>query len=405
MNSRQIIFTILFAILFAVLGLIGVVQYWQSGQARPLFPEASLFSFAEDFSLSEDPQAIQPHLDIPAIDTQTQTAQENGRTPANISGEGDREISNIDIAPEQLVAGTSISSWEEFFAAYHPGPVTLPSATLLASPDSLYLRAVQSPDLYPLRNWEVPFRDIDGKAVLAIEAPEKKMLYQKNIFEPLPIASISKLMTALVAAETLALEEPVVVSKAAVETPHEAGGLVVGETLTVHQLLYTLLLESSNDAAVALEEAFDLRRTEKDQTFVVVMNKRAQELGLASAFFEEPTGLSEKNVASAHDVASMMFAAYEHYTLRTIMGTSVYETKSKEDFAHRWVNSNSLLGAMPGIVAGKTGYTEEAGECMALVTKRSDEEVVITVVLGSTNRVQAMSDLLGWLKEGYIWSD
>ena len=405
MQSRQIIFTITFAILFAILGLIGVVQYWQSGKAKPLFPEASLFSFMADFSLvgEGEPEAVQPPLEEPVADAQPQIVQETSQAQETILGEGDKEASDTGDTPEPIAPASIINSWEEFFASYYPDPATLPTATLLTSSQSLFLRAVQSPDFYPLRNWEVAFRDIDGKAVLALEAPEKKMLYQENIFEPLPIASISKLITALVAAENLSLDEPVVVSKTAVETPHEAGGLVVGETLTVQQLLYALLLESSNDAAVALEEAFNLRRTEKDHTFVVAMNTRAQALGLASAFFEEPTGLSEKNVASAHDVGSMMFAAYQHSALRAIMGTSVHETKSKEGFAHRWVNSNSLLGAMPGIVAGKTGYTEEAGECMVLVTKRDNDDVVITVVLGSTNRVQAMSDLLNWLKEAYIW--
>ena len=157
-------------------------------------------------------------------------------------------------------------------------------------------------------------------------------------------------MTALVSAGNLPLAEEVVISKAAVGTVGEAGRLAVDETLTVQQLLHALLLESSNDAAVALEETFNLRRTEKENTFTAAMNQMAKDLSLNNAIFSEPTGLSEDNVASAYDVALLMSAAYQNETLRNIMVLSSYETKSKEGIAHRWVNSNSLLGALPGIV-------------------------------------------------------
>jgi len=298
---------------------------------------------------------------------------------------------------------TDDGSWEAFITNYYTKPATLPTPTYLTSSSNLFFQGIRSPALLPVRNWQIPFKDIDGLAVLAVEIPENKILYNKDIFVARPIASISKLMTALVTVENLSLTEEVLISKAAVETVGEAGRLAVDETLTVQQLLHALLLESSNDAAVALEEAFNLRRTEKKHTLIHAMNEKAKDLSLDSAAFEEPTGLNKGNRASAYDVALLMAAVYQNETLRDIMALSSYETRSKEGIAHRWVNSNSLLGAFPGIVAGKTGYTEEAGECMVIVTKLSSEQFVITVILGSTDRVRAMTNLISWVKEAYLW--
>ena len=296
-----------------------------------------------------------------------------------------------------------IDMWKRLVDNYYAEPARLPTSTFLATSSPLFLRGVQAPEYFPIRNWEVAEIDIDAMGAIALEMPQEKGIYQKNAESIRSIASLTKLATALVAIEALSLDEEVFITPEAVLTPGEAGGLFVNELLTVEQLLYALLLDSSNDAAIALQEAYHLRRTEVGQTMVLAMNKKATELGLDNTLFVEPTGLLSQNTSSPRDIALLLYAAYENETLRKIMGTSIYETTSVDGLPHRWVNRNTLLKVIFGVVGGKTGYTEEAGESMAVVTKIADNRVLITVVLGSQDRVAAMTNLITWAKDAYIW--
>ena len=108
---------------------------------------------------------------------------------------------------------------------------------------------------YPIRNWNAPNPEITAKIAFVVETTRQRILWQKDgLHEARPIASLTKLMTALVVMENAKPDETFIVSKKAVQTPGELGGLVVGEKLTTENLLYALLVESSNDAAVALAE-------------------------------------------------------------------------------------------------------------------------------------------------------
>src|SRR3989344_3987026 len=111
---------------------------------------------------------------------------------------------------------------------------------------------------YPIRNWNSPDPEITAKIAFVFETTRQRILWQKNgLRESQPIASLTKLMTALIVMENAKLDDVFTVSKNAVQTTGEMGGLVVGEELTVKNLLYALLVESSNDAAVALAEGVD----------------------------------------------------------------------------------------------------------------------------------------------------
>ncbi len=308
-----------------------------------------------------------------------------------------------DKKPDFSIITSSLDSWQKLLEEYYTEPARLPNSSYLASNAPFFLQGVHAPAFFPIRNWDVVIKEVDAAGALALEMPQAKVLYQKNIDSVRSIASLTKLMTALVAVDTLSLTEEVFITPNVVETLGEAGGFFVDEMLTVEQLLYALLLDSSNDAAVALEEAFALRRTEVDATLVRSMNEKAEELGMTDSSFVEPTGLLPENMASSVDVATLLYAAYQNDTLRTIMGTSVYETESSSGILHRWVNRNTLLDLIPGVVAGKTGYTEEAGESMAVITKITDNRYLITVILGSTDRTNATNDLIQWVKEAYVW--
>ena len=152
-----------------------------------------------------------------------------------------------------------------------PLPAELPISTPLAadfnfSPNSSLANAISSiiistaretnPNFLPIRNWSVNQPEIEAKAALIFEPEKNKILYQKNIEQVLPIASLTKLMTGLIILEEINLDQIVTVSKEAVGAYGDMGGLVINEKISVKNLLYALLMESSNDAAIALAEAF-----------------------------------------------------------------------------------------------------------------------------------------------------
>lgn len=287
--------------------------------------------------------------------------------------------------------------------SYTDEPLRFPLTTTISQP---YLERLRNPSFSPIRNWDVQVENVDAASALAIEPGSQKVLYHKNMFDSRSIASLTKLMTALVAVEEMNLQSEVVISSTAVATYAEAGNLVVGEKLTVENLLYILLISSSNDAAIALEEYYNAFRTQVDKTFVAAMNARAYELGLLDTFFVEPSGLNVNNRSTALDVARLGDFVFRRPLLRQILSTQVIDVQSADGIInHHLVNSNRLLGVLPGVLAGKTGYTEEAGESIVLYVKKSDnaEDFLIYAILGSPDRVKAARHLIEWVTEAYIW--
>ncbi|MBI2462670.1 MAG: D-alanyl-D-alanine carboxypeptidase [Candidatus Spechtbacteria bacterium] len=412
MDTRHILISVGFAIFLPVFALAGIfagnVQNPPSHEAtarqgQP--PAISSFEASVNEAVSDTPTqpAESPEIQQGQGLKEAQSASQDETIKEDNADDTPTETQPTSVDKEPSPQTPLIQDWKDFLSKYNSAPANLPVSSVMMSSNSLFLHGVRSPDLFPIRNWQVPLMDIDGLSVLAVELPDNKILYEKDSLTARPIASISKLMNALVVVDSMALDEKVVISQNAINTTGTEGDLVVNEIFSVNQLLYALLLESSNDAAVALQEQYDRNNSGEGITFLGTMNQKAHELGLASAFFEDSSGLSQNNVASASDVATLIFEAYKNETLRGILALPIYETKSKDGISHRWVSTNSLLGAISGVVAGKTGYTDEAGECMTIVTKITNDKSVVTVVLGSTNRIQAMTNLITWVKDAYYW--
>lgn len=243
---------------------------------------------------------------------------------------------------------------------------------------------------------------LDAKSFLVLELNSNEALVAKQIFEPLPIASLTKLMTALMVAETLDFSKEVTVSKKAVHVAGSKMGLLSGETITVQDLLKGLLISSGNDAAIALSEAV----SGKEENFVALMNQRAKSLGLEKTRFVDPAGLSDENISSAFEIAHLAKRVFEHPVLQTMMRvkkTTVYSSNKK--IPHELINTNLLLetGLQDRILAGKTGTTPLAGECLISFFRRSDGKILVMVILGSKNRYDDVQKLLSWTEQQYTW--
>lgn len=265
------------------------------------------------------------------------------------------------------------------------------------------------PKIYPVRNFNAPDAEIDAKSYLLYDAERDLILYSKDIEEKMFIASLTKLMTAMVVLDFGKTDDIVVVSKAAVETEGVFGNLVVNEKISVKNLLHALLIESSNDAATALAEYITSLNPENaagktvSEYFVGLMNEKSAALGLKKTHFTTPSGLNG-NYSTAFDLARLTKAAFDYPLLWEIMrlpSAVVYSADKK--IAHRLTNSNKLLGFFPNILGGKTGYTEEAGECMILVQEIKQGQRNIFVILNSPDRFGEMLKFLKWSVEAFLW--
>lgn len=254
-----------------------------------------------------------------------------------------------------------------------------------------------NPDFIPIRDWSVPEISIDAKSFLIFDLEKKRVLAQKNIDEKLPIASLAKLMTAIAALDNIDSASKIKISKKAVETEGIAGGLVVGEELTVKDLIFIMLIESSNDAAFALSEYLG------ENKFVALMNKKTAEIGLKNTYFTGPSGLEDEgNFSTAQDLAKLTEYALSYPVIKEALATPEIDIKSIDGkFNHHLVSTNKLLGANPDVLAGKTGYTEAAGECLILVAKSPSK--LIYIILGSKSRWEDAKKMIEWTNKAYIW--
>lgn len=266
--------------------------------------------------------------------------------------------------------------------------------------DALFVKEQLNP-LFPLRDWRVEDIDIKAVSVLAFDVNSQKILYQKNINQPLPIASLTKLLTASIVLEQMNLNDTVVISKKAVETFGEMGRLTVGEKISVRNLLYLLLMASSNDAAEALAEY--LQET-KNLSLPYLMNQKIKEWGLTNSRFSDASGLAPDDYSSAWDLAQIVQKTLDQSMLWKILKTESFDLQSSDGlFNHHLENSNKLLNKIEGVLGGKTGYTEEAGECLILVIKTSKNTPLILIILNADDRFKKMQDLVDWVRRAYIW--
>ncbi|MDY4216742.1 MAG: D-alanyl-D-alanine carboxypeptidase family protein [Collinsella sp.] len=227
--------------------------------------------------------------------------------------------------------------------------------------------------------------------------------YARSADEQVKIASITKVMTAILAVENCKMDEKITVSNAAATVGNSTAGLLEGDELTVEQALRGLMIPSGNDAAIALAEhvgkKLDPKTKDAVATFVKAMNEQAKKLGCTGTLFENPHGLDFDEWAgdmhsTAHDVALMMQEAMKDDTIREVMASKdpwIEVTGADgSDHSHSMDTHNVLLD-QDGNIGGKTGTTDDAGYCFASAYNRDGDEIY-TVVLNSSTTDQRFAD-------------
>jgi len=221
------------------------------------------------------------------------------------------------------------------------------------------------------------------------------VLWQWNANQSLPMASVTKLMTVLVALETLSPDDVVTVPKAAI-IGNASMGLEAGQKVHVRTLLYGALLPSGNDAAMTLA----IRAAGSEQAFVEKMNQRAAEWGLTATHFANPHGLdAPDHYASARDLSQLALRALNNPLIAEIVATPAITIEG-----FNLTNTNQLLTTYPGAYGVKTGTTDNAGQVLIAAVKRPQGDA-LTVVMNSSDRFAETTGLMDFYFDHWVWLD
>lgn len=249
---------------------------------------------------------------------------------------------------------------------------------------------------YELLSQTLPKVSAAAYAVVDLETGE--VILEHNLDQVYPIASLSKLLTAIVSLEIIDQSDLVNISKVAIDTYGTQGNLRLGENLPAQELLYPLLLESSNDAAEAIARHFG--RAE----FIRALNNKASAIGLTDTHFDDPSGLSPKNVSSARDLAKL--SRYIYQSKRYIFDLT---RRGAYDYAnHHWVNSNKLV-KQENYLGGKNGFIDEARQTQIALFElplgEFSKRPVALVVLRSANREADIKTLVEFIDTHTVFSE
>lgn len=229
--------------------------------------------------------------------------------------------------------------------------------------------------------------NINSQVALIYDRTGKRILFEKNGKKQFKMASTTKIMTATVVLENAKPDDVVTIENKAAWTGGSRLGLKKDDKITVHDLLYGLLLVSGNDAAVALA----IHVGGSVEGFAEMMNNKAKELGLTNTHFVTPHGLDEdEHYTTAEELAKMADYAMGIPKFKEIVNTKTYTVRINNN-PKTLTNTNELLGSLSGVYGIKTGFTNGAGRCLVTGCKRGNLDI-ITVVLGADTKKIRTSD-------------
>lgn len=259
-----------------------------------------------------------------------------------------------------------------------------------------------SPVVYrsaPTPKPSTPQPNIGASSALIYDVDSGKVLYEKNIHDSRPMASLTKLMTALVILDSHSLDETVTIPQLpALQAEDQKINVAPGEKFKLSELMKALLIYSANDVANALA-IWDSGSVE---SFSLKMNQKAAEWGLGDSHFSNPSGLDESgHKSSAKDLQTLTGILLHNQKFTDtvkVKNTSIKDLASK---SYNLTSTNQLLGN-GGVIGLKTGFTIEAGQCLITLTERNGHKVV-TIVLNSPDRFQESKNMIDWAFNNHTW--
>jgi D-alanyl-D-alanine endopeptidase (penicillin-binding protein 7) len=289
------------------------------------------------------------------------------------------------------------------------GMVSIPAAPAVQKPpanppnlsfQAVALRAVQNPveieiKRGPVRNWEVLDLEVNAGAVLIESLDDGFPFFYHQVYRPWPMASLTKLLTAVVASEDIGINKKIEITPEMITTEGNNGGFQAGEIYTAFDLLKIMVITSSNDAAAAFEYYYG-----KD-AFVARLNEKARELKMSQTRVTDASGLSNNNMSSAADIVRLLRYVLERHPevlnwsrLPSLLVQPINRVESR-----MLQNINSLVEDK-NFWGGKTGTSLEARENLAAIFTFNTQRFIL-VILGSYNRIKNTKELFEWVGRAY----
>ena len=238
--------------------------------------------------------------------------------------------------------------------------------------------------------------NVTASSAILMDIDSNRILYAKDIHNIRSVASISKIMTAVLAIESGKLDEVVTIGDE-IDLAYGSGIYIQkGEQMSLRDLVYGLMLRSGNDAAYAIAEYVG------GDEFVQMMNNKASEIGMINTTFNNPCGLDEKegNYSTAYDMALLTSYAMKIDEYKKITGTKFYKLKTNKNF-YLWHNKHKLLGKYNYITGGKTGYTKKALRTLVTTATKNDLNLV-AVTLNDGNDFSDHNEMFEYAFENYV---
>lgn len=269
--------------------------------------------------------------------------------------------------------------------------ITLLSFTYILGTKSTVIEVPKTQKSLPI---QIGRTDIEAKAAYVLDVTTGTVLYAKDENERLPLASLTKIMSALVASEMAPDYRTIVITSDSVKTEGDAG-LTLGEHWTLKDLLNFSLISSANDGIRAIALALSPDATDKDSVvkdFVLKMNNEASQIGMKNTYYLNDTGLDEsKEQGGAYGSAKDQVLLLEHIlktnpTLLTSTRSSAITFTSIEGGRHTARNTSSIVDKIPGLIASKTGFTDLAGGNLIIAFDPEIGRPIIISILGSSEK-------------------
>ena len=278
------------------------------------------------------------------------------------------------------------------------GITNIPSVFSPESPAVLGVIEEKAPSLAV----DIPFPDVSAVSVYAVDLDSDLVLVDRNSGFKLAPASTTKLMTALIALDLYSLEDTLIIPEFCTEIEGLKAGFYAEDAYSVRDLLFSLLVNSSADAACALAIG-NVPYAE----FIALMNTKSTKLGLSQTSFTNPIGLDGANgshSSSARDLYLLARYARDNEFIKEIVSTKEVTVTSASGFSTYLVNTNDLLWSRPGSVGIKTGQTEAAGQVLVYEYDLDDKNIIISL-MHSSDRFGDTTQVLDWVLDSYSWPD
>lgn len=243
----------------------------------------------------------------------------------------------------------------------------------------------------------------NSKSIIAIDRKTLSVLYEKNAYTKVPMASTTKIMTCIIALENSSLNDIITVSKRSASVHGSTLGLITNMQISMNDLLYGLMLRSGNDCAIAIAEKI----SGSVENFSILMNQKAKELGLENTHFVTPHGLDDQNhYTTPYDLAILTDYALKNEKFKTIVSTKTC-TISFNGYPRTISNTNELLGNLEGVYGVKTGFTFEAGRCLVSACKRNNLDIIVVVLGADTKKIRTKdsANLINYILNNFKYID